>query len=278
MSTNLVPTGQVIFFDGATQIDSAMLVNGSASYTTSTLAGGSQSITVQYNGDSNFNGSNSTELSQTVDPVTSQTALQSSNNPSYGGAPVTFTATVSSSLPGLVTPTGSVEFFDGSTPLATETLSGGTASYTTESLSAGADQSIEAKYLGDSNYNPSNLTIHQTVKPPPPTDTWISTASGSWTVGSNWSTGAVPTASEAVVIDVSGATPTITISSGNQSVIYITASDPLSITGGSLTVTSTSAISGGLSMTGGALVASGQRRDVAHGDGDHDGIRGEPQR
>ena len=69
--------------------------------------------------------------------------------------------------------------------------------------------------------------------------------------------GAPPTSTEAVVIDVSGATPTVTISSGNQSVIFITASDPLSITGGSLTVAAYSTISGGFSMTGGSLEANG---------------------
>jgi hypothetical protein len=257
VSTNLTPTGTVTFFDGASDLGSATLVNGSAAFTTSTLVGGSHSIVAQYNGDSNFGVSSSAPISQTVDPIASQTALQSSNNPSYFGAPVTFTANVSSSSTGLITPTGEVEFFDGSTLLGTENLSGGTASFTTSSLSVGANQPIEAEYLGDSNYSPSNLTIQQTVQPPPPTDTWISTASGSWTVGSNWSTGAVPTSNEAVIIDVPGATPTITISSGNQSVLYITASDPLSITGGSLSVAAYSTIGDGLSMTGGSLVASG---------------------
>ena len=166
VSTCLVPSGQVIFFDGTTQLDTAMLVNGSAAFSTSTLTGGSHAITVQYNGDSNFSGSDSAVLSQTVDPIASQTALQSSNNPSYVGASVTFTATVSSSVAGLVTPTGEVEFFDGSTLLGTETLSGGSASYTTSSLSVGANQPIDAEYLGDSNYSPSHLTIQQTIVAP----------------------------------------------------------------------------------------------------------------
>ncbi len=89
------------------------------------------------------------------------------------------------------------------------------------------------------------------------TDEWISTASGNWNVGSNWSTGAVPTANEPVIINVPGASPTITISSGSYSVYSIAASDPLSITGGSLTVAANSTISGGLSMTGGSLEANG---------------------
>ena len=91
----------------------------------------------------------------------------------------------------------------------------------------------------------------------PATVEWISTTSGDWNVGSNWSTGAVPTSNENVIIDVPGATPTITISSGTQSVLSITASDPLSITGGSLIVAANSTIGGGLSMTGGTLIANG---------------------
>jgi hypothetical protein len=168
VSTSLVPTGQVDFFDGATKIGSGTLVSGSTTLTISTLAGGSHSIVAKYDGDSNFSGSNSTPITQTVNPIASQTGLQSSENPSVYGDPVTFTATVSSSTSGLATPTGQVEFFDGSTLLDTETLSGGTASYTTANLGVGVDQPIEADYLGDANYNPSNVTILQTVNAPPP--------------------------------------------------------------------------------------------------------------
>ncbi|MGC1721870.1 MAG: hypothetical protein WA746_23020, partial [Isosphaeraceae bacterium] len=66
----------------------------------------------------------------------------------------------------------------------------------------------------------------------------------------------MPTASDDVTISLSG-NPTIQISSGTQSVNSLTATDPLSISGGSLAVAATSTISGGLSMTGGSLAASG---------------------
>jgi hypothetical protein len=92
---------------------------------------------------------------------------------------------------------------------------------------------------------------------------WISTTSGNWDVASNWSDDAVPGPGDDVVINVSGATPTVTISTGNQSVHSITASDPLSITGGSLTVAADSAIGGGLAMTGGSLVANGSGISLA---------------
>jgi len=86
---------------------------------------------------------------------------------------------------------------------------------------------------------------------------WISATSGSWDVGSNWSTGKVPGPSDDVAINVSGTTPTITISSDVESVNSITADDPLVISGGGLTVAANSTISGGLSMTGGSLTANG---------------------
>ncbi len=106
VSTYLVPTGQVTFYEGSTAVDTATLVNGSATYVTSTLPGGNDSITAQYSGDSNFSGSTSTALTQTVNPIASQTALQSSDNPSNYGDSVTFTATVSPlpRPPGIATP------------------------------------------------------------------------------------------------------------------------------------------------------------------------------
>ena len=86
---------------------------------------------------------------------------------------------------------------------------------------------------------------------------WINPKSGSRDVASNWSTDTVPGPGDDVLIDVSGASPTVTINSNVESVNSITADDPLVISGGGLTVAANSTISGGLSMTGGSLTASG---------------------
>ena len=86
---------------------------------------------------------------------------------------------------------------------------------------------------------------------------WISNSSGNWDVASNWSTNKVPGPGDDVTINVNGATPTITIDSGNQSVQSLSASDPLSITGGALEVSANSTIGGTLSMTGGSLTVNG---------------------
>ena len=86
---------------------------------------------------------------------------------------------------------------------------------------------------------------------------WTGTTDGkSWAVAGNWSNNAVPTPGDDVTINIAG-NPTIQITTGNQSVHSLTASEPISIIGGSLTVAAASTLSGGLTMTGGALVANG---------------------
>ncbi len=78
--------------------------------------------------------------------------LTSSPNPSKLGQPVTFTATVSASLPDRPEPTGSVTFMNGSNVLGTLPLISGTAMLTTSGLTAGT-HSITAAYSGDKNFN-----------------------------------------------------------------------------------------------------------------------------
>jgi len=78
----------------------------------------------------------------------------SSENPAPAGQPVTFTATVAASLTSTI-PTGTVQFADGTTILATVPLDqNGVASYTTSGLSEGT-HTIRTKYSGDSNFNPN---------------------------------------------------------------------------------------------------------------------------
>ena len=82
---------------------------------------------------------------------------------------------------------------------------------------------------------------------------WINPAGGSWDVAGNWSTDAVPGPGDDVVINVSAATPTVTISSNVESVNSITADDPLVISGGGLTVAAPSEINGSFTLSGGTL-------------------------
>jgi hypothetical protein len=140
-------TGTVTFKDGSTTLGSGTVSGNAASMTTSGLAMGTHSITAIYSGDSNFTGSTSSTLSQVVTKATTTTTLASSMNPSVQGKSVTFTATVSS-LAG--TPTGKIQYLNGTKVLATLTLTSGSAKYTTSKLSPGSN-SITAVYEGDSN-------------------------------------------------------------------------------------------------------------------------------
>lgn len=60
------PTGTVTIKDGSTTLATQSLVNGQATFTTSSLSVGSHSITATYSGDTNFQGSTSTVLTQAV--------------------------------------------------------------------------------------------------------------------------------------------------------------------------------------------------------------------
>jgi len=157
------PTGAVSFSDGSTNLGSANLSNGLASFTLSALAIGSHSITASYAGDTNFNSSSST-LAQTVNKAATATALSSSANPSTINQSVTFTATVSVVAPGAGTPTGSVTFNDGANALSTVPLSSsGTATFTTSTLMVNS-HSITAVYSGDANFTGGTGSMTQNVQ------------------------------------------------------------------------------------------------------------------
>src|SRR5207248_578614 len=85
-----------------------------------------------------------------VAPATTTVSVGSSSNPATAGQAVTFTATITVNAPGTGTPTGSVTFKDGATTIATGTLSGGQATFTSSSLGVGS-HSITAAYSGDAN-------------------------------------------------------------------------------------------------------------------------------
>jgi sugar lactone lactonase YvrE len=96
----------------------------------------------------------------TLDPTTG--VLITSASPSALGAPVTFTATFSSTG---IKPTGTVTFLDGSTSIGTGALNAsGVATLTTATLTLGT-HSITASYPGDANNSPSvSNAVSQVVK------------------------------------------------------------------------------------------------------------------
>ncbi len=137
---------------------------------TLTVSGSPHTIKAAYtNADGNFNGSSGT-LSQTVNPAPTSTFVTSSVNPSIVGQPVTFTATVANAAGAGIstaTPTGSVQFMDGSSLLGTpQTVSGlGTATLTTSALAVGTHP-ITAVYTNiDGNFRGStSASVTQVVE------------------------------------------------------------------------------------------------------------------
>ena len=100
------------------------------------------------------------------DPLPTATAVSSSVNPSEFGQSVTFTATVTSSAG---TPTGTVQFKDGTSNLgAPQPLTAGVAQLTTSALASGT-HTITAEYSGSANFIASSGTLAngQVVKPQP---------------------------------------------------------------------------------------------------------------
>jgi len=143
-------TGAVQFFDGGNSLGTVALSGGTASLAAATLTAGTHSITASYGGDTNFAGSTSSAVTQTVNQASTTTALTSSLNPSASGQQVTFTATVSPSLG----PTGTVQFFDGGNSLGTVALNAGSASLMTAALTVGT-HFIAATYNGNTNFSGS---------------------------------------------------------------------------------------------------------------------------
>jgi beta-glucanase (GH16 family) len=160
-------TGNVQFKDGTTNLGTPVAVsNGSATFSTSSLAVGPHSITADYSGDANFVGSSGSLPTQTVNQAHSSTTMSSSLNPSAFGQAVTFTGTVSAVAPGAGALSGNVQFKDGTANLGTPVaVSNGSATFNISSLTAGA-HSITAVYSGDGNFAGSTGSLPiQTVNP-----------------------------------------------------------------------------------------------------------------
>ena len=92
----------------------------------------------------------------TITQAGTTTSLGVSSGSITPGQNVTLTATVLSATTG--TPTGSVNLYDGTSLLDTAPLSGGTASFSTTTLSAGTTHQLTAVYSGDVNFATSSTS------------------------------------------------------------------------------------------------------------------------
>ncbi len=179
------PTGTVTFKDGATTLGAGTLnASGVATYSTSSLAVGSHSITATYGGDTRNTASTSSAVTVSVVVGSTTTSLTASATSIAAGSSLTFTATVTGTS-GAPTPTGTVTFLNGATTLGTGTLNGsGMATYSASALAAGS-YSVTAAYAGDANNASSaSSAVVVTVWPGPPAFTLtLDPASGSFSAG-----------------------------------------------------------------------------------------------
>jgi hypothetical protein len=149
------PTGNVLFVvDGlSNQTYSEPLTSaGTASFPTGFFPG-THTVRATYVGDTNFTGSSSMILTQTVNQGATNTTVSSSANPSLFGQSVTFTASVMVQVPGSVMPGGNVLFvIDGNTsqPYSEPLSIAGTATFPTYFFIG--THAVSATYVGDANF------------------------------------------------------------------------------------------------------------------------------
>jgi hypothetical protein len=164
--------GTVSFTNGGTAIPACgaqTITAGTATCTTIALPAGTDTVAAVYSGNGNYTTSTAPNINQTVSQASTSVALTANDNPASSDQSVTFTATVSSSAPGVGVPTGSVAFFrvrDDLTRawIATSPLSAGVATATTNTLPFGVNN-ISAVYRGSDDSSGSSTTFEETIYP-----------------------------------------------------------------------------------------------------------------
>jgi hypothetical protein len=106
--TGGTPSGTVTFSEGGTTLGTGTLTNGVASYQTTSLSAGSNTIAATYNGDSSFAPSSGTVTQVVNGQIQPQVTLIASPNPTPSDQAITLTATVST--PQGSVPVGNVSF------------------------------------------------------------------------------------------------------------------------------------------------------------------------
>ncbi|MDQ0088940.1 hypothetical protein J2T12_002350 [Paenibacillus anaericanus] len=140
--SDLVPGGEVIFYDGTVEVGRSSVT--SAVYSTASLTPGVHKITASYSGDDNFESRTSSPLNYIVNTIAPNLSLTSSSSQVTYGSGVTFTSQVPSI--NAVPVTGTVTFNDGTTLLGVVNIGAdGIAECSAPLLSAG-NHTITASY------------------------------------------------------------------------------------------------------------------------------------
>ncbi|MEO8294602.1 MAG: Ig-like domain repeat protein [Gemmatimonadota bacterium] len=205
------PTGSVTVTDG---VDSC---TGSVAAGTCAIAlttPGSRTLTAQYAGDANYNGSTSAGVGQTVAASATTTTISSHTpDPSITGQGITIDVSVTS---GAGIPTGSVTVNDG-TDTCSLTLSGGAGSCVLTPTVPGT-KTLTATYAGTASFAASSGSVYHQVDAGggvSPTLSTLTLSSGTLTAsnGSSASTITV-TARDALGQVISGATVVLAVAGG----------------------------------------------------------------
>lgn len=161
------PMGTVTFYVDSVPQQPVTLTNDAASIVLTGLTGGAHVLSASYSGDDAYASSASANLditistAATVTSVVTVTAPYSNPTSANPGGSVTLSATVAPANGG--TPTGTVTFYSGTTPLGSAPVvaavvngaPGGQATLTTTTLPLG-NYNVTATYSGDSNFTGSS--------------------------------------------------------------------------------------------------------------------------
>jgi len=143
------PQGAIHLLDGTTSLASTALTSGAATIPLPSLTAGPHTLTAAYAGDGVNPSATSTPTAINIAQAQSNVTLQPPAQASYTGLPLLLTANLASSTTG--TPTGEVDFLDGSTLIAKATAANGLAMATYASPPQG-NHNLTANYLGDTNF------------------------------------------------------------------------------------------------------------------------------
>ena len=292
-SIGTFPTGTVTFFEDAAQAGTAAVAsNGTAVFTSTTISGTSSHVfSAKYNGDTNYAASTSANVStQSGSAVATTATLSIAPNPPVSGTQTTLTATVGYTSNGAAA-SGTVQFYEDGAVIGSGTLnSAGVATFANSALTSTTVHSFFAKYLGDTNYQPSqsNTVVTQAGTATVTTTTTVSTTATTVTPGGmatfmatvtpqNTVNGVAPTGTVTFTSSTQGALGTVTLSgttasftgaltmagtqnvtatySGDSNYKGSTSSTPVTVTVGATVQPVTLTLSPGTIAFGGAVTA-----------------------
>ena len=145
-----IPTGTILLKDGSNTVGTATLAaNGTATFTTASMAAGTHSLVATYSGDTENTNSTSLAYSEIIQLRSSTTSLSTSLATATSGQTVTLIAVVEAVGP--AAPTGAVIFTSGGTTLGAANLNA--SGVATLNLTPGIGTlNAVAVYQGDSLY------------------------------------------------------------------------------------------------------------------------------